>query len=160
MKMPVRECNVFSIAPVLKTNKDVCELHRIPSAVHITPLCVLSGVGWRQYAKHEGRLFYKMHGRKHNDKHIKRIAKNAPEMSGKQKPPSPTDTHGICYFLTGRGLATVKALVVLMKDFKEDKITLICKRTLSSSEHLGVWIMDDSSGPYEKQTSEYSKIKL
>lgn len=48
-------------------------------------------------------MFSKTDGGKHRDRHIKTMAKDAPEMSEKLKRPSPTDAHGICYFPIGVG---------------------------------------------------------
>lgn len=79
--MPVRESNVFNIAPVLNISRDFCVLQIIPSPAHITLLCVLSVVGWYQYVKHEERMFYEIDVGKHNDKYIKRAAKDATKLS-------------------------------------------------------------------------------
>lgn len=53
MKMPVRESNVFNIAPVLNISRDFCALQIIPSPAHITLFCVLSVVGLYQHVQHE-----------------------------------------------------------------------------------------------------------
>lgn len=98
MKVPVRESNVFNIAPVLNTSRDFCELQIIPSPVQITLLCVLSVVGWYQYVKHEESMLYETDGGEHNDKHIKRTAKDATELSEeKKKPPFPTVAQGLLF---------------------------------------------------------------
>lgn len=77
-------------------------------------------------------MFYETDVGKHNDKNIKRTAKDATELSVQKKSHHlPLRHMGVYCFLT-EGLETVKALAVLIKDFEEDKITLICKRTLSS----------------------------
>lgn len=132
MKMPVRESNVFNIAPVLSSSRDFWELQIIPSPVLITPLCVLSVVGWYQYVKHEERVFYETDGGKHNDKHIKRTPKTPQSCQRRKKKATNSQRLTWVYYFLMEGLETIKALVVLIKVFKEDKITLICKRTLSS----------------------------
>lgn len=71
-------------------------------------------------------MLYETDGGEHNDKHIKRTAKDATELSGGKKGHHLPLLHRVYYFLT-EGLESFKALVVLVKDFKEDKITLICK---------------------------------
>lgn len=55
MKMPVRESNVFNIAPHLNISRDFCALQIIPSPAHIALLCVLSVVGQYQYVKDEDK---------------------------------------------------------------------------------------------------------